>query len=236
MDGEAFWGELRKEIMGRPLTAHPICTDLAAGTLKRNTIAELCAQLKYTVTDGIGSLALIIPQAPRPLRAELAENLFWELKGDKRVPSHWELALRTGAAAAFSEAELDARPMLPETKVYPDTVSAYAVRGKWLEALSFVAVGIEDLFHEFSAAVTKALKEKYGFSDYQAEYFAAHIEADAEHGATGWKAARAYAKSPEEMRSVRRAALEGRNMWWNMYSAVYRLGEGKDAPVLRLEA
>ena len=46
----------------------------------------------------------------------------------------------------------------------------------------------------------------------------------------------AYATTDERKASVRRAALEGRNMWWNMHSAVYRQGEGKDAPNLRLDA
>ncbi len=232
---DGFWAKLKTEIEAYPLTRHPIYLDLVAGTLERSTIAELCGQLKYTVTEGIGSLALIIPQVPRPLKKELAENLFGELAGTPEEPSHWELALRTGAVAAYSEAEIDARPMLPETKIYPDTVSAYAMRGQWLEALSFVAIGIEDLFHEFCDGVTRALKKHYGFNDRQSQYFAVHVAADEAHGATGWQAARTHAKTDPQRQSVRRAALEGRNMWWNMYSAVYRMGEGKDAPVLRLE-
>ena len=66
----AFWDKLRREVNQKPLTAHPIFTDLTKGKLKRETIAELCAQLKYTVLDGIGSLALIVPQAPRPIKKE----------------------------------------------------------------------------------------------------------------------------------------------------------------------
>lgn len=233
---EPFWQDLRNEVNTKSLAKHPIYRDLAAGRLKRATLAELCAQLKYTVTDGISSLALIIPQVPRPIRKELAANLFGELHGTPEEPSHWELALRAGAAAGYTEAEIDARTMLAETKLYPDTVSAYAMRGKWLESLSFVALGIEDLFTEFCDGVTRSLKKRYGYSDAEAQYFSAHIAADEAHAETGWEAASTYATTDESKRSVRWAALEGRNMWWNMYSAVYRKGEGKPAPILHLDA
>lgn len=235
MTQDAFWSELREEIQSQSVSQHPLYRDLVDGSLARNTIAELCAQLKFTVLDGISSLSLIVPQVPRHIKKELAENLYGELCGTPAEPSHWELALRAGAAAGYSEDDIDARSMLPETKVYPDTVSAYAIRGGWLEALSFVSLGIEDMFTEFCDGVTKGLKEHYGYSDDEAFYFSVHVGADEAHAATGWDAARSHATTDERMQSVRRASLEGRNMWWNMYSAVYRKCEGKDAPMLHLD-
>jgi len=235
MAENGFWPALREEILSQSVAKHPLYFDLVEGTLKRETLAELCAQLKYTVEEGIGSLALIIPQAPRALKKELTENLFGELAGTPEEPSHWELALRAGAAAGYSAEDIDARPILPETKVYPDTVSAYATRGRWLEALSFVALGIEDMFTEFCAGASEALKRHYGYDDDAAFYFTVHVGADEVHAETGWETARAHATTEAARRSVRRAALEGRNMWWNMHSAVYRLGEGRDAPMLRFE-
>ncbi|MFQ5933736.1 MAG: TenA family transcriptional regulator [Dehalococcoidia bacterium] len=235
MEKDSFWAELRREIQGQSIVKHPIYLDLVEGRLNRNTIAELCAQLKYTVTEGISSLSLIIPQAPRHVKKELAENLFGELAGTPEEPSHWELALRAGAAAGYSEEEVDFRPMLPETKAYPDTVSAYALIGGWLEALSFVSLGIEDMFTEFCDGVAKGLIEHFGYSDAQAAYFSVHVGADEAHAETGWKTVAEFATTEEGKQRVRRAALEGRNMWWNMYSAIYRMGEGKDAPVLRLQ-
>jgi len=233
MTGNGYWDGLRSEIQSQNVTKHPLYIDLVGGRLKRPTIAQLCAQLKFTVTDGISSLSLIIPQVPREIKKELAENLFHELAGTPAVPSHWELALVAGAAAGFSEADVDAIPMYPETKVYPDTVAAYAVKGSWLEALSFVALGIEDMFVPFCAGVVEGLKKHYGYGEREAAYFAVHIGADEIHSETGWSTAKKFATSEEKKRSVRRAALEGRNMWWNMYSAIYRAGEGKDAPILR---
>ena len=236
MTTDTFWTDLREEIQSEAVSKHPIYIDLVNGDLQRNTIAELCAQLKFTVEEGISSLSLIIPMAPRHTRSELAENLYGELTGTPDVPSHWELAIRAGAAAGFSEEDVDSRPMIPETKVYPDTVSAYAMRGKWLEALSFVSMGIEDMFTEFCDGVTRALVEKYGFTEAEAAYFAVHVGADEVHAETGWTTAMSHATTPEAKASIRRAALEGRNMWWNMYSAVYKMGEGKEAKTLRLDA
>lgn len=233
MSEEPFWRDLREEILGCSVAKHPIYVGLVEGRLKRSTIAELCAQLKWTVTDGISSLSLIIPQAPRELKKELTENIFWELAGTSEVPSHWELALRSGAAAGYSEEDIDSRPMLPETKVYPDTVSAYAVRGAWLEALSFTALGIEDMFVQFCDGVARGLQKHYGYTEAEATYFSVHVGADEVHAETGWNTVKKYATSQAQRQSIRRAALEGRNMWWNMYSAVYKMGEGKDASVLR---
>ena len=235
MGQDSFWADLRKEIQSESVVNHPLYVDLVGGKLRRDTIAELCAQLKFTVTDGISSLSLIIPQAPRDIKKELAENLFGELAGTPEVPSHWELALRAGAAAGYTEEEIDAKPMLPETKIYPDTVSAYAMRGGWLEALSFVSLGIEDMFTSFCDGVVKGLKAHYGYDDAGAAYFAVHVGADEEHAETGWQAAAEFATTDERKQSVRKASLEGRNMWWNMYSAIYEQGEGKDAPRLRLK-
>ena len=233
---DAFWSGLRDEIQSQSVSHHPLYIDLVDGDLKRETIAELCAQLKFTVLDGISSLSLIVPQAPRHIKKELAENLFGELCGTPAEPSHWELALRAGAAAGYSEDDIDARPMLPETKIYPDTVSAYAIRGGWLEALSFVSLGIEDMFTEFCDGVSRGLKEHYGYSDAEALYFSVHVGADEAHAETGWEAATTFASGDEQKQRIRRASLEGRNMWWNMYSAVYRKCEGKDAPNLYLDA
>jgi pyrroloquinoline quinone (PQQ) biosynthesis protein C len=232
---ETFWTDLKAELSKRSVTEHPLYVDLMAGTLGRPTLAELCAQFKYTVTDGIACLALIVPQAPRELKKELAENLFGELTGTREVPSHWELALRAGAAAGFTRDDIDGRPMRPETKVYPDTVSAYAMRGAWLEALSFVALGIEDMFTAFCDGATRAVKKHYGYSDAEALYFSAHVGADEEHSELGWQMAAQHATTDEKRRSVRQAALEGRTMWWNMHSAVYEAGERKPAPWHRVE-
>ncbi len=235
MEQNGFWDDLREEIQSQSVVNHPLYRGLIAGQVNRNTIAELCAQLKFTVLEGISCLSLIIPQAPRDIKKELAENLFGELSGTPEVPSHWELALKSGAAAGYSEDEIDSRPMLPETKVYPDTVSAYAVRGKWQEALSFVSLGIEDMFTEFCDGVTEGLKRHYGYDAAEAAYFSVHVGADEAHAETGWNTVKQHSTSEDQRRSIRRAALEGRNMWWNMYSAVYQLGEGKEAPVLRVE-
>lgn len=232
---DPFWTGLKRELTKQSVTEHPLYLDLVNGTLKRSTIAELCAQLKYTVTEGIACLALIVPQAPRLLKKELAENLFGELAGTPEVPSHWELALQAGAAAGYTESDIDRRPMFPETKVYPDTVSAYAMRGAWLEALSFVALGIEDMFTTFCDGAAKGLRRHYGYTEAQATYFSVHVGADTEHAELGWETAAEYGTTDEKKASVRRAALEGRAMWWNMYSAVYKLGERKDAPMMRVE-
>ncbi len=232
---DPFWSELREEIQSQSVSHHPLYSGFVDGSLKPETVAEICAQLKYTVLEGIGSLALIVPQAPRQIKKELAANIFGELCGTTAEPSHWELALRAGAAAGFTEEDIDARPILPETKIYPDTVSAYAVRGGWLEALSFVSLGIEDMFTEFCDGVTKGLLEHYGYSEHQAQYFSIHIEADEAHAETGWQAASAYARDDDHRQAIRKASLEGRNMWWNMYSAVYAKCEGKDAPLLHFD-
>ena len=99
MNADLFWDGLREEIQSQSVSRHPLYRDLVDGSLQRETIAELCAQLKYTVLDGISSLSMIIPQAPRHIKKELAANLFGELCGTAAEPSHWELALKAGAAA-----------------------------------------------------------------------------------------------------------------------------------------
>ena len=234
MNADQFWDELRGEIQSRSVSHHPLYEDLVDGSLRRETIAELCAQLKYAVLDGISSLSTIIPQAPRHIKKELAANLFGELCGTPAEPSHWELALKAGAAAGYSMENIDARPIMAETQLYPDTVARYARRGGWLEALSYVSLGIEDMFTEFCDGVSRGLVEHYGYSDADAYYFSVHVSADEVHAATGWDAARQYAEDDGHRRRIRIAALEGRNMWWNMYSAVYDKGEGKLAPRLSL--
>lgn len=235
MNADQFWDELRGEIQSRSVSHHPLYKDLVDGSLRRETIAELCAQLKYAVLDGISSLSTIIPQAPRHIKKKLAANLFGELCGTPAEPSHWELALKAGAAAGYSLENIDARPIMAETRLYPDTVALYARRGGWLEALSYVSLGIEDMFTEFCDGVSRGLVEHYGYSDADAYYFSVHVGADQVHSATGWDAARQYAEDDDHRRRIRIAALEGRNMWWNMYSAVYDKGEGGTAPRLRLE-
>ena len=235
MNADVFWDELREEIQSQSVSNHPLYQDLVDGSLQKETIAELCAQLKYTVLDGISSLSMIIPQAPRHIKKELAANLFGELCGTPAEPSHWELALKAGAAAGYSMENIDARPMMAETRLYPDTVSRFAAEGAWLEALSYVSLGIEDMFTEFCDGVSQGLVDHYGYSHGDAFYFYVHVGADEVHAETGWDAAREYAEDEAHRQRIRRASLEGRNMWWNMYSAVYDKYEEKTAPRLSLD-
>jgi pyrroloquinoline quinone (PQQ) biosynthesis protein C len=123
-----------------------------------------------------------------------------------------------------------------ETKTYPDTVSAYALRGGWLEALSFVALGIEDMFSTLCDGAAKALKQRYGWTDAQVAYFAVHVGADIEHSETGWNTAVRPRDHGGEEAERQAAALEVRTMWWNMHSAVYNLNESREAPLLRVPA
>ena len=62
MTTDTFWADLREEIQSEAVVNHPIYIDLVNGVLKPNTLAELCAQLKHTVEEGISSLSLIIPR------------------------------------------------------------------------------------------------------------------------------------------------------------------------------
>ena len=231
MSQESFWTELRREIQSESVVNHPIYTDLINGRLKKGTIAELCAQLKHTVEEGISSLSLIIPQVTRETRRELSENLFGELAGTPEVPSHWELAIRAGAAAGFTEEDIDSRPMLPETKVYPDTVSAYAMRGLWLEALSFVSMGIEDMFTKFCDGVTRGLKAHYSYDDAQAFYFAVHVGADEVHAETGWNTAIAHAKQPVQMARAMRLAVEAGRLAYESGRMPQRLYASASSPL-----
>ena len=68
MSQETFWTDLRREIQSESVVSHPIYTDLINGKLKKGAIAELCAQLKHTVEEGISSLSLIIPRSPERRR------------------------------------------------------------------------------------------------------------------------------------------------------------------------
>jgi pyrroloquinoline quinone (PQQ) biosynthesis protein C len=88
--------------------------------------------------------------------------------------------------------------------------------GRWLEGVSFLLIGQEMGFSEFSRLMLETLKQ-YGFSNRDLAFFAVHIEADCAHGRQALDLVMDRARTRAAQEACITAANDGARAWFEMH-------------------
>lgn len=204
---------------------HPWNEWLLAGKLPPESMqgyAISVYQENTRVVRAMYGLAFNCPD--RRVRGGLAQNLAGEESGVSGVPSHGELAMRFALATGAKRKEVENAPVLPEHAANIAAIRELALTRPWLEGLTAIAIGRERHYSPMCAAVARGLRQHYGFSARDVEYFSCHVEgpgSDEEHEALGRQILKEYATPNMEDRLVA-IALEGAFGHWLWHDGLFR--------------
>ncbi len=223
---DAFLEQLRAELRapGRCQATHPVIEAIAAGTLPRQALKRWVVQQYLFTRTTPRLIALRFAQCTDPaIQARLFEVMEEEFAGRQTgTDNHVRLHARAALALGATEAELKAARPLPETQALIYWQELLVRARPWFVALA-AKMGDEAQFAGACARVVPALKRYYRLDDAAITFYAAHVEADAEHGALYERVVREYATTAPLQAEVREVVLTTAELFWNMwYAAAYR--------------
>lgn len=202
------------------LSLHPVIGALERKELTLPQIAGLMGQIYRQTVEVVRWLGYCYAKCPiMSVRREIFNNLVEEeLGGFSHTDAHFHLAARVAVAAGARRQDLDATPLMPETKAaieYGEEI--YIREPNWLIGLGG-GFGFETQSPACFDKIGKALRKSYGFTSEQTTFFDVHVEADADHGDAIIALFEKYAVTPEERIAFRERALIMSERYWGMLS------------------
>ena len=153
----------------------------------------------------------------REARDFLLENIIEEESGTK----HIDLLFRFAEACGLSAADLARSRQLPSTRAL--TAWCYeTARQPFHVAAAGLLVGLESQVPEIYRRNIPALREAYGFSEFEIEYFTVHVETDEVHGERGYQIVERHATTASTQAEAIEAVREAAEMRWQYMTGVYR--------------
>lgn len=197
---EEFRKELEIAIAGNHSQKAPFTVAWAEGKLERKHFARWAENHYHYVGPFADYLAYIYHNTPMDEKYVSAkdftlQNMYEEeIAGDR----HTDLLIRFAEACGSSaERVVDPNNMAITTLGLQSWCYAVAARENFVVATAALVVGLESQVPDIYRKQTPALREKYGFTDEEIEFFDLHIVSDEIHGERGYKIVLEHADTPE---------------------------------------
>lgn len=160
-----------------------------------------------------------------------ARNLFLENLNEEEDPKerHVDKLARFGKALGMTVEEARSAPDLPTTAALKDYIlNTILLRGT-LHSTAVLVVGLESQVPDLYRPIIPALRDTYGFTDDQIDFFLLHIEADVEHGDAGFRILLDHTDDERTqwavLETVRQAAMK---RWFYMDGLWLQYVEGRE--------
>ncbi len=209
---EEFVEELRSEIEAAgllPMQA-PFVKKLMAGELTRDQIRTWAEQFYFGTLNAPKWLANDFVNCPDPeLAREFAENIYEEMTGKlSHSKKHTELFKDFLRALGLSDDDIANLKVIEEFRpVFDLEVPKRYEPEEWWIKICLDGLLFEGSFGDVSEVMYEVLKEKYGFTHDEVNFFEIHAEADKDHGETLMKAFQHVATTEEGREKIRARAL-----------------------------
>lgn len=227
----AFIDELKQIIQGRTYSSHSIIQGLTKGEYTREHLKRWAIQKYFQVDQHIRAFGAIYANCPdRKVRRMLVENLIDE-ETDLRCgsDSHAALCLRFANALGATDEELATSRMIPEVTDYVHWVIEFCKNSPFIVGLAALSLAGESQVPDAMRAAVRGLKDHYGLSTEEVEFFSVHIGGDEEHSGVAETLVREYATTDETQAQVRDAVKTFCDKWWRMQDGYYRVAAGQGA-------
>jgi len=221
MNKEEFRHALEQAIEGNAVSKAPFTTMWATGELKKEDFARWVEQHYAYVGPFADYLAYIYANCPHENAKDFLLQNMWEeeLGGDR----HTDLLIRFGEACGTTrERIVSMKHILPETIGLQSWCYRMAFRENFLYATAALVVGLESQVPAIYRRQTPVLREKYGFTDEEVEFFDLHIVSDEIHGERGYQIVLEYAKTVEEQQRCIEIVKEATSMRRMYIAAISR--------------
>ncbi|HVL75948.1 MAG TPA: iron-containing redox enzyme family protein [Noviherbaspirillum sp.] len=198
MNREEFRAALERAIQGKTATKSPFSVAWANGTLSRAHLAHWAENHYHYVGPFADYLAYVyarMPDSYTEAKDFLLYNMYEEEVGGDR---HTDLLIRFAEACGTTrERVIDPDNMSPTTRGLQSWCYALAMREDPIVAVAGLVVGLESQVPAIYRNQSPALREKYGFTDEEVEFFDLHISSDEIHGERGYQIVLELANTPE---------------------------------------
>jgi len=221
----AFIQELKQIIQEKKYSGHSLIQGLTRGEYTPENLRRWAIQKYFQVDQHIRAFGAIYANCPdRQVRRMLVENLIDE-ETDLRCgsDSHAALCLRFARALGATDEEITASRMIPEVADYVQWVIEFCKNSPFIVGLAALSLAGESQVPDAMRAAVRGLREHYGLSERDVEFFIVHIGGDEEHGEVAENLVKEHATTDQLQAQVREAVKTFCDKWWRMQDGYYRV-------------
>lgn len=198
LDQDEFRTALQEAMKGRQAKDAPFSVAWAEGKLKRHHFARWAENHFHYVGPFADYLAYIyasIPDQHTEAKDFMLQNMYEEELADIR---HTDLLVKFAEACGTTRERIeDPENMNPVTRGLQAWCYATAMREHFAVATAALVVGLESQVPSIYKKQIVPLREVYGFTEDEIEFFDLHITSDEVHGERGYQLVLDHADTPE---------------------------------------
>ncbi len=219
-----FVAKLTDELKSKSLAQHPLIAALGRGELSRDQIRIFASHWYHGIKNAPRFFSGIHTNCPDlKIRQMILENLIGEetslLAGSD---SHPALMLRFLESLGATEAEIEALPPIPEAREFGAWTLETCQRRPYQIGIAATGLAHEWYFPEAYQLIVDSLRDNYGMSDHEIEFFIAHIEGDEEHSAVAFEIVSNYSTTDEIQQEVFETVVTSRDKMFRAWDAFAR--------------
>lgn len=216
LTASSYREEMINAIKGKHSQRHPFTDRWVNGELTRANLGFWAAQHYHYVGKFSRWLGAVLADCDyEEVRDFLLENMWEEEMGTR----HTEMLIKFAEACGTTRDQVINATVLPTTLALT-TWCYQKSRGPFLLAAAGLLVGLESQVPEIYKRNTPPLREKYGFTADEVEFFTVHITADEDHAERGFQILERYTNTEEEHQAVLKTINEATQMRWLYMSGV----------------
>ncbi len=236
MQPDEFRTALENAIKGRSANQSPFSIAWASGKLSREHLSRWAENHYHYVgpfADYLGYVYGRMPAEYQEAKDFLLSNMYEEEIGGDR---HTDLLIRFAEACGTTRARIqNPDNMSATTRGLQSWCYTVAMREDPIVAVAGLVVGLESQVPSIYRRQTPTLREKYGFTDEQVEFFDLHIVSDEIHGERGYQIVLEHANTPELQRKCLKICEIGAQMRLLYTNALYRDYVAQDLSLAELD-
>ena len=176
---------------------------------------------------------------PRPVRSELARNLYEEDTGGLTLgQSHPDLFLTMMLGLGFERAHFRDVNLLSESRAYREWLDKITIEGDWLTALAVITIFVEGSVHDRQEVLHPSppknaeqieeiirkhpLVQNHGIDPKYLDLIRVHSMVESGHRHTAWRAVLTYATGAADQQLILDAMQDGLTHWLRYRDGVAR--------------
>lgn len=223
---------LETAIKGNTANASPFSLAWASGKLSRDHLARWCENHYHYVGPFAEYLAYVYARLPAEFEEAkdfMLQNMYEEeLAADR----HTDLLIRFGEACGTNRARiLNPDNMTATTRALQAWCYTVAMREDPIVAIAGLVVGLESQVPSIYRKQTPTLRDTYGFTDEEVEFFDLHIVSDEIHGERGYQIVLEHARTYELQQKCLKICEIGAQMRLLYTTALYNEYVGAEIPL-----
>lgn len=214
-----FRQDLEQAVQGKHSKMHPFTEKWVKGELTRRQFGQWAAQHYHYVGPFPEWLAALYARVHKfDVQSFFLENMWEEEMGTRHV----DLLVRFAEACGLTRDEVLNVDLLPTTLGLRGWCYELAHDAPFAEVAAALLIGLESQTTQIYQRNTPPLKEKYGFSDHELEFFYVHMEVDVTHSARGYEIVERYATTPEDQELAVKAVRKATEMRWMYMTGIHQ--------------